>query len=253
MRCTYCNEKLASHDLWCINCGRRTEVLSNSLAATKSLNESWKKYKSFKGQNLPVGIWSVLLGILPLILIIWFLYYGLPELPTWQTMLIRNIVWLFFTPVLLVPFRAVCRKADYQITVKEYFASFASYPQYLMLTLLSVIYYLIIYYVCKGDPILRLVWLVLVFYWIAILFPVPILMERYKKNAFSALTISYKKAGDLRWNMFLALIILFIANVLAGIIFLIGLTVILPFTWFAVRDYVDKMIEYEVFDVKEKV
>lgn len=253
MRCTHCNEKLANHDLWCVSCGKRTEVLNTSLAATKSLNASWKEYKKFKGPNFPVGIWSVLLGALPFALIFWFLSYGMPELPTWQIMLIRNLIWLVFIPVLLVPFKAVCNKDGYQITVKDYFASYASYPRYLLLSLLSVVYYLVIHYVCKGDPILNLVWLVLVLYWIAIVIPVPVLMERYKINAFAAIEFSYKKAGDLRWNIFLIGIFLFLANILAGLLLLIGMAVIIPFSWFAIRDYTDKMIGYEVFDNKDQV
>lgn len=252
MRCTHCNEKLANHDLWCVNCGKRTEVLNTNLSATKNLNESWKKYKTVKGQNLPVGIWSVLIGALPFAVILWFMNYGLPELPLWQTIMIKNLVWLLFIPLLLVPFKSVCRKEGCQISVKEYFASLSAYPRYLLLTLISIMFYLVIYYVCKGDPILHLVWLVLVLYWIAIVIPVPVLMERYKLNAFSAVKMSYKKAGDLRWNIFLLGIILSLANVLAGFLLLIGLAVIIPFSWFAIRDYVDKMIEYEVFENKDK-
>jgi len=247
MRCSHCNEKTASHDLWCVKCGKYTEVISQDLSAKKSLNSSWNKYKTFRGSNLPAGILAALTGMIPLCILIWLQNYTLLALPTWQMVVLSNIVWLFFIPVMLVPFSAVCRKDDYEIGVRDFFASFKSYFKYFMLSLVSVLFYLIIFYLCKGDPILNIVWLVLVVYWIAIVLPLPILMERYEINALKALKIAYKQAGDVRWNIFLMAIILVIANILATLLFVIGLAITLPFTWFAIRDYVDKLIEYEVF------
>jgi hypothetical protein len=250
MRCPHCNEKLAPHDLWCVKCGKQTHLINNDLSALKSLNSTWKKYKPVQGNNFPVGILAVLTGVIPMVAIFWLLNYIFAQIPTWQIMLTRNFVWLFFLPVLMVPISATCKKEGYQISIGEYFGSFKNYGHYLILSLFSVLFYLVIYFVCKGDPILNLVWLVLVVYWIAVVFPVPVLMERYNMPAWQALILAYKKAGDLRWNILLLEIILIVANAVAGLLLVIGLAVILPFSWFAIRDYVDKMIEYEVFDTK---
>jgi len=253
MRCLHCNEKLAIHDLWCINCGKRTSVLSKDLSALNSLNDSWKKYKKIKGKNFPMGIWASLLGILPMFILIFILNFTLSEMPKWQIMILSNVVWLIFIPILLVPFQAVCKKDGYHISVQEYFASFSRYFHYLMFSLSSVGFYLIIFFICKGDPILNLVWLVLVFYWIAIVFPVPVLMERFNINSLQAIKLAYKHAGDIRWNMFLMAIVLVITNILALAFFVIGLIISVPFTFFAIRDYVDKLIEFDIFDTKGKV
>jgi hypothetical protein len=247
MRCVHCNEKQAGHDLWCSKCGRRTEVLSKDLSAMKSLNETWRKYKPVQGQNLPVGIWAALTGVLPLLAILVALHFVLRAIPQWEVILIRNLICLLFLPVLLVPFHAVCRKDNNLLSVQEFFHSFIKYSSYFLLVLISVIFYLAIYFVCKGDPILNLVWLILVFYWIAIVLPVPVLMERYQINAWKGIKLSYKKAGDVRWNIFLLVLVLSAANILAVFFLVVGLAVTLPFTWIAIRDYVDKMIEYEVF------
>ncbi len=252
MRCSRCNEKLAVHDLWCIKCGKNTEVLKNELSATKSLNKTWQNYKPLKGVNMPVGIWATMTGALPLFLILWITNFALTALPVWQLVLIRNLVWIFFLPILLVPFHAVCYKDGYTLNVSDFFSSFKFYPQYLILSLISIVYYLAIHYICIGDPILRLVWLVLVIYWITIVLPVPVLMERYGLNAWKAIKLSYKSAGDVRWNIFLMSLILLVANLLATLMFIVCLAVILPYSWFAIRDYVDTMIEYEVFDTKVK-
>lgn len=250
MRCRFCNERLAPHDLWCVKCGKRTEVLNRDLSATKSLNESWKKFKPLKGQNLPVGIVATLTGIIPLIILIWVLNYAFPFMAKLGQMSMHIIVWTFFIPVLVVPFREVCRSDGYTLTTKAYMSSFKAYGQYLVFSFISVVFYVTIFFVCKGDPILNLVWLVLVLYWVAIALPVPVLMQRYQINAWEGIRISYKRAGDVRWNIFLMVIILFITNVLAAAALVIMLAVTIPFTWFAIRDYVDKLIEFEVFESK---
>jgi hypothetical protein len=236
MRCPHCNEKTAVHDIWCNKCNKQTDVLSNELSAIKSLRATWKNYTAIKGHNYPVGILTALTGWIPAIAIIWLLNFAFPELPKWQSILISNLVWLFFVPVLLLPFAMVSKKDDYVFSIKDLFASCGAYSKYLLFSLASVIFYLILFFVCKGDPILNLVWLVLVVYWLAIVFPVPILMERLKINTFTAIRLAYIKAGDVRWNIFRMIIVL-----------LVGLVITLPFTWMAIRDYTDKLIEYEVF------
>lgn len=250
MRCQHCNEKLANHDLWCVKCGKQSTLISNELSAKKNLNETWSKYKVYRGSNFPVGIWAFLTGFLPLLVLIWVLNFALPAMSLWKFIVLHSIVWTLFIPVLFVPFKAVCKTDGYKIDIKDYFNSFKSYIRYLPLAFISVLFYVIIFVICQGDPILNLVWLVLVLYWVAIILPVPVIIERYNIGAFSALKISYKEAGDLRWNLFLMTIILFIADVLATLLLLIGIAITLPFTWFAIRDYVDQMIDYEVFATK---
>lgn len=248
MRCKNCSERVAIHDLWCLKCGHRTSIISKDLSVIESLNFSWRKYKLDKGKNLPVGIWGSLLSVIPALLLIIGFYFFSQESYSWIVVVIRNIIWLLFIPMLFIPFNSVCKKEGYHLTVKDYFSGFSLYPKYLFLSLLNVIYYLLIYYLCKGDPILNLVWLVLVLYWIPIILPVPILMERYNLSVINAIVLSYKKASDLRWNLFLLAIMVFLSLILSVVMLLIPLTIILPFSWYAIRDYVDKLIEYEVFN-----
>jgi len=253
MKCQYCNGKLAIHDLWCVNCGKRTDVISKDLSAISSLKLSWAKYKSVKGKNLPVGILSVLIGILPIYFLLWAFNFTTPDLPVWQVLMIRNIAWLLIIPMTLVQFTQICKRDDYILSVKDYLAAFNTYFKYILFILVSVVYYLVIHFICQGDPILNLVWLVLVVYWITVILPCPILMERFKINVFKAIRLSYKDAGDIRWNLFLMIILLFSLNFIATVLFIIGLAITLPFSWFAIRDYVDKLIDYEVFQYVEKV
>jgi hypothetical protein len=250
MRCQNCNEKTAPHDLWCFNCGKRTDVLGNELSSVKSLVSTWKNYRQFRGINLPVGIIAALSGVLPLFLLLWLMNYTLPGLPLWQLLLMHAFVWTLFIPVLLVPFKAVCGNDDMKIDLKSFFSAFSSYGQYILFSFISVVFYVFIFFTCQGDPILNLVWLVLVLYWVAIVLPVPVLMQRYRLGAFKALIMAYKHTGDVRWNLFLMAIILTLINLLATVLFVVGLAVTVPFTWYAIRDFSDKLIEFEVFDSK---
>jgi hypothetical protein len=247
MRCTHCNEKLAIHDLWCVKCGKHSNVLVGDLSALKSLDRTWKNYKPFQGQNFPVGILATLTGVIPTFVIIFLLILINAQMQLWKHLIISNAIWLFFLPILLVPFKVVCSKDSYKVNVKDFFQPFKAYFSFLVLSFMSILFYLIIYLICRGDPILNLVWLVLVIYWVAIVTPVPVLMQRYSIGSIKAIALSYKKAGDVRWNIFLMIIILTIANVLATACLVIGLVVTVPYTWFAIRDYVDKLIEFEVF------
>lgn len=250
MRCPHCNEKTAPHDIWCIKCGKQTDVIANDLSAVKSLKSSWKQYSAIKGNNFPIGIIAALTGVLPTLILIWLQNFGLSSLPPWQALLISNLTWLLFLPVLLLPFSMVAKKDVTVFSLADFWRAFSSYPRYLGLSLITVLFYLIIHFVCQGDPILNLVWLVLVLYWIAIILPIPVLMERMQSNPYAMLKKVYLTAGDLRWNIFLLGFILFIVNLLAAAFLLVGLIITLPFSWIAIRNYTDKLIDFEVFDAE---
>jgi len=246
MRCQHCNEKIAEHDLWCVKCGKRNNILINKLSSIKSINGSWKKYQEFRGRNLPAGIFAVLTGIIPLFVLIWILNFVLSNMPLIQYNILHGVIWIVFLPVLFIPFNAVCKTSSYHIEIKTIIRSFRTYLRYLTFSLISVVFYTVIFILCQGDPILNLVWIVLVLYWVPLAIPIPILMERYNINAWMSLMVSYKHMSDLRWNIFLLCIILLFANLISIAIFIVPLAIILPFSWFAIRDYIDKLIENEI-------
>lgn len=251
MRCKHCNEKVAEHDLWCVSCGKKTEVLDKDLSAINSLRSTWRNFNPNKGNNFAVGTWGAFTGILPMLIILFTFYFILPEMTLLNTILLYTITWTIFLPVLVIPVSAVCHKTGYQLCTTQFTSAFNKYFDYLLFSLISALFYIAIFFICKGDPILNLVWLVLVIYWVAIVYPLPVLMERYKINAWKALKLSYRFAGDIRWNIFLLGIVLALINILAIAFLFVGLIVTLPFTWYVIRDYVDKMIEFEVFETKD--
>jgi hypothetical protein len=87
---------------------------------------------------------------------------------------------------------------------------------------------------------------VLVNYWIAVILPVPVLMERRDLSFWAALKLSYRHFHVVRWNMYLLVLALFILNSIAALLLIVPLVVTLPLSWFAVRDYTDLLLEYEL-------
>ncbi len=247
MRCRYCKEKLALHDIWCVSCGRQTELVKKDLSAWNSLLKTWQNYKKSIGHNFPVGIVYIVFGVIPLVLIIWLVQYGLAEISDPLKLLLRNTLVIIFLPLLISPLKNVCHKESYDFSIKQLWFSFQSYLRYLWFSFIVLAFYVIIYYICKGDPILNLVWLVLIQYWIVIIIPVPVLMERFKIGPLKSLYLSYKYGHDIRWNIYLLAIILTVINALAFVLGLICLAITIPFSLYAIRDFADKMIEYEVY------
>jgi hypothetical protein len=121
------------------------------------------------------------------------------------------------------------------------------------------LFYSFIYLICFGLPnfgslpILRLVWLVLVNYWIAIALPAVVLMEQFNWSPWFAIQKSYKHFHDLRWNIFLLALVLTFANLIAlGLFFLllIPLVFTLSLSLFAIRDYVRLLVDFELLDYR---
>jgi hypothetical protein len=78
------------------------------------------------------------------------------------------------------------------------FTALRCYPRYFLWTLINAVFFCIVYIICFGlpnfssAPILHLVWLILVNYWIAIVLPSLVLMEELSINPWKAIIKSYQ-------------------------------------------------------------
>ncbi len=260
MRCNHCDARLAAHDFWCANCGRQTQVINEDLSAWASLKNTAKKYGPLKGLNIPSAAFAIITGVVPIIVLLIILNaFGHLDLSQVQGTgtLILNLFLIavgvsIFIPFLLIPFKPICDESGHTLPMKNLLAKLKYYPRYLVLALISALYFLIIYLICFGlpkfssDPILRLVWIVLANYYLAIFLPVPVLMERLKLNPWRASKTSYKSFLVVRWQLYLLALILLLANILAAGLALLLLVITLPLSWFAIRDYIDLLLEYEI-------
>jgi hypothetical protein len=257
MRCNHCNTRLANHDIWCLNCHRQSGLVKHELSALQSLKRTWDAFAPSRGMNVPLAVPAIILGLIPIAILVWLLNTNLilstgTALQLVLSLVIKSLVFSIFIPFVLIGFSAVSSQPGYQAGKAALPLSFRSYPRYLMFSLMNCLYYVIIYLICFGfpgfgsDPILRLVWIVLVNYWIALVLPVPVLMERRELGFWEALKLSYRHFHVVRWNIYLMVLILFAINSIAGLLFILPLAITLPFSWFAIRDYTDLLLEYEL-------
>ena len=71
-------------------------------------------------------------------------------------------------------------------------------------------------------------------------------MERKNVNAWKALRMAYKYFKVVRWQLFWLGLILLVLNLAATALALVFLLITLPLSWFAIRDYIDLLLEYEI-------
>ncbi len=257
MRCRHCNTRRAEHDVWCPNCQRQSSLVKNELSAMRSLKATWANYKPNISINVPLAVPAIILGIIPLLIVVWLLNTSL-ILPMDTTpklllnLLIKSTLVSMFLPFTLLGFRAVCALEGYQAGKPGLFLAFKAYPRYLLFSVINCLYFVVIYLICFGfpgfgsDPILRLVWIVLVNYWAALILPVPILMEDREMSFRDAFTLARRHFGVVRWNIYLMVLVLAALNLVATLVLIVPLAITIPFTWYAVRDYTRTLLEYEL-------
>jgi hypothetical protein len=167
-------------------------------------------------------------------------------------LLIKSVLVSLFLPFTLIGFKAVSTLDGYQAGKPGLFMALKAYPKYLVFSIINCAYFVVIYLICFGfpgfgsDPILRLVWIVLVNYWIALILPVPILMEDRNLSFMAAFKLARRHFGVVRWNIYLMVLVLAMLNILATLVLLVPLAITIPFSWYAVRDYTRTLLEYEL-------
>ena len=225
------------------------------------LKKAWEELKHHKAEFVPAAGFSIIFGLVPIAILIW-IFSGFVSLST-DTALkliinlgIKSLAFSVFIPLVLIPFSPISNQTGYSFSSSELLSSLKDYPKYFLFSLISALYYSIIYIICFGlpgygsDPILRLVWLVLVQYWVAIVLPVPALINIVPVNAWQAVKKCYLHFHDVRWNLYLMALALFALNALALLLFVFPLIFTLPLSFFAIRDYTRKLLEYELLDYR---
>ena len=261
MRCKKCNARLADHDIWCVACGTQSSVVKTDLSAISSLKQSYQKLTGHFSDSVPIASMATLLGIIPIAVII-FILSSVISLENGSdaqyliNLLIKSVLFSLFSPMALIPFAYVVSQNGHSMKLEGIAAYFKYYPKYLGFSLINAGYFALIHLICFGlpsfasDPILRLVWIVLLNYWLAIVLPVPILMEANGLSPLRAIRMSYKHFHDLRWNIYLLALVLAALNALAFSLAVFPLLFTLPLSYLAVRDYTMKLLEYELLDYR---
>jgi hypothetical protein len=90
------------------------------------------------------------------------------------------------------------------------------------------------------------VWIVLINYYLALVLPVPVLMERKQLSFWAAFRVSYKYFHVVRWNIYLLALVLIVLNLVGFMLILVPLVITVPLSWYAIRDYTDLLLDFEI-------
>jgi hypothetical protein len=125
----------------------------------QSFKRSWNAYKPFRGMNVPLAVPAIILGIIPIAIIVWILNTSVilateTALKLVLSLIIKSAILSIFIPFTIIGFSAVCSEPGYQAGKEKLAAALKSYPRYLGFSLMSCLYYMIIYLICFGSPVL---------------------------------------------------------------------------------------------------
>jgi hypothetical protein len=244
-----------------VECGRQSDVVKNELSAMKSLKETYTAFLPEKAQAIPGTAFMLIAGVLPILVLLWVFnkYISLESGTAIQMLMnlsIKSIAISVFVPFILSAFSAMCCNTSYRLSFAEMTSSLKSYPRFIGYALISALFFSIIYIIGFGFPsfaslpILRLVWIVLVNYWVAIVLPAVVLMEQLSLSPWQAIVKSYQHFHDVRWNIYLLALVLAAINLAALLLCFIPLIFTLPLSMFAVRDYTRRLIDFELLDYR---
>jgi hypothetical protein len=244
-----------------MSCGVQSPVVKTDLAALRSLKNTRKELKGKTSSMVPAMGFSIILGVIPIAILIWiFASFINNESNTIGKLMInlslKSVLISLFVPMLLLPFSLISNQRDYSLKLKDLLLNMKHYPKYLLFALINAVVLMVLYLVCFGfpgfasDPILRLVWIVLINYWLAIALPAVVVMEIKQVNPLKALKLSYQHFTDVRWNIYLLALLMVIFNGLAFALAIFPLLFTLPVMYFSFRDYVLKLEEYELLEYR---
>lgn len=208
MNCKKCKARVDDFDVYCLQCGNPTNMVKNKLSAIGFFFKEYGQYKA--NYKTTYYILPFLLGVLPIAVIIWLMTQTNIIPGYWTNYFTTNALLTLFVPFLLVPFA----HEDYsRLSMLDYLKELKNYGRFFLLALFMVLYFMFFRLICQGDPILNLVRLVMVFYGLAIVMPVPYLMIKKDMSVISALKTAYHtgKHGT-RWQHFFLTALLLVLN-----------------------------------------
>ncbi len=250
MKCSNkkCLEKLSDTDIYCHACGKPSGVLSGQLAAQTIIRDTWEEFKLVRSNHYSFGILHFLFAVLPILCSIYLSYHLSLFQSNFTNYLFNNLIFALILPLSILPFAFRKNFISETVSPKEYFGMFKQYSRFFILNFFSVFFYFAIKYICIGDPILNLVRLVLVFYWVAVFLMAPAIMSYRQINPWKALVFAYKSGFMTRWQQLFLYLLLLVINLVALIPIGLGLIITLPFTYAVLTRYYRELERYNLLD-----
>ncbi|MBW6516183.1 MAG: hypothetical protein K0B81_06175 [Candidatus Cloacimonetes bacterium] len=246
--CSKCLKDIVPDQLYCYGCGEPTKLLKAELSAQNNLREAWAEYKNRKSDNYPFAIFFIFAIFIPLVFFHFFPRYFI-TIDKAGLSLVSNLIYLFTLPLLFIPFAVPIVADKAKLSVLNYLQSLKYYPRLLIFILINIIYFFLLKMITDSvDPILNLVRLIMVLYWLAIIVPLPHLLLRKKVNPFKAVMIVYRAGKETRWQQFFTYVYLFMINAIGLAALGVGLIITIPFSIAVLERYYLQMDKYGLFD-----
>lgn len=244
-----CGEKIPDDLIFCPTCGTHTGILQGKLSAKQNWSQTWQKFKQIKNKAYPFSIFYVICILLPILLII---------LHTSDNYWLSNALLIIVVPLALVPV-AHQNYTKQPPKIADYFQALKSYPYLLGFVFLNSLYFLILKIVCTGfllnivvDPILHIVRLILVLYWLSIVLPAPLIMLRKQTDPIRAILIAHRASKEIRWQLFFLLLYIGFINALGALALGLGLLVSIPLSFAVLEKYYQNLDEVGLVDTDLK-
>ena len=247
MRCRHCNAQIKNSDLYCPKCRKKTQSIKENFLIWNTFKESYQEEISEKNYNFKFNLFFA--GVIFIfILLLGFHYFSFDYSSDWTRYLVENAIFLVFVPILLVPFgiQNVIMEIGYGKDLNGYILKIL--PKYFVFVLVNILIFSLFKFICIGDPVLRLIRVILVLWWLAVLVPMPVMLNKYSLNLYKLFKLSLKGFEDLRWQMFFAYIIILIINILMIIPLFLGYLRYGSLPYHAINKYVEKVDENEILD-----
>jgi len=242
--CSRCDTKLGANQIYCYECGEPTVVLREDLSAFKTIKQVWEKSKQNRGANYGFVIFYFFALLIPL---------GVIVLYTHADYYIHNLLLLLLLPLLFIPFSMNISDVYKPLTIKGYLTELRSYPKYFLFILLNILYFFVLKVITSSvDPILNLVRLIMVLYWLSIVVPFPVLLAHKKVNSLKGLYLVYRGSRETRWQQFFIYVFCTLINIVGASLVGIGLLITIPFSIAIVKSYYLKMDNLELFAERSK-
>ncbi len=249
MKCKKCKAEITEFDIFCKKCGTETDLLSKGLSSKENKKQTSEQLSKIRNNYYSVSMFLTIAVIFPMLILLYFSRYN--------HLLISaiTIVFLPFILILITRENGFLQK-DKRFTIKEYFGLLPNYPKFMVFVLYNVLYFYLLTLVCTArpllnyayDPILNLVWLVMAFYWFAIIIPAPGLIIHKNYSPSKAIVQSYIKGKETRWQQFFTFIHIILA-ILFGVVTLgFGFMVSIPHIILLLDNYYLRMDKYRRFE-----
>ncbi len=247
MRCKHCNTQINNSDIYCPKCRKKTQSIKENFLIWRSFKESYEEMKDPKNYSFSFNLFFGLTTFVFLVLLS-FHYFVFNYSNDWLRYLIENAIYLVFVPVLLVPFgiQNVVMEIGYGKELNSYIVKLL--PKYLFFVFVNILIFALFKFVCIGDSVLRLIRVILVLWWLAVLLPMPVMLNKYSKGLYKLFRMSLRGFEDLRWQFVLGYILILAVNILMIIPVFLGYLRYGSLPYHAINKYVEKIDENDLLD-----